>query len=323
MKTAPTSLFGESSRDGLGRGLLALMEQDERVVVLSADLTESTRVSAVAERFPDRFFQIGVAEQNLAGLAAGLALAGRIPFLASYAAFSPANNWGVIRTSLAYSQLPVRIIGGHAGLATGADGATHQALEDIALMRVLPHMTVLAPADAEEAYSLTLQTREINEPVYLRTSKLAVEAAAKMTESKLGPESEIQLGRARLLRAGRDLLILAHGTMVARALAAAARLAQAHHLEASVYSCHTLKPLDTLQFLELSQRHTRIMTLEDHQLIGGLGSALAEFLADHHRPNRLLRLGVNDQFGQSGSAEELYEFYGLSVTQIVARALTI
>lgn len=308
--------YGSSTRDGFGIGLLKLMEADERVVVLCADLSESTRVEAVAEHFPERFVQVGVAEQNLAGIAAGMALGGQIPFIASYAAFSPGNNWGIIRSSICYSNLPVRIMGGHAGLATGADGATHQALEDLAVMRALPNMTIITPADAQEAAVLTQQTTQIGGPVYIRTSKLDVPSLSE-TASQAEP---IELGRARLLRPGSHLAILAHGTMVARALSAATQLAE-QHIHAAVYSMHTLKPLPTEQLLGLSSAGQPLITIEDHQRTGGLGSAIAEFLADHQLPNRLVRLGVNDQFGQSGSADELYQHYQLVTTDIVNQAL--
>lgn len=302
----------KTTRDGFGLGLQEAGRLDSAVVGVCADLTESTRMLPFATEFPDRFIQVGVAEQNLAGVAAGLALAGKIPFAASYACFHPANSWGVIRTSICYSNLNVKIVGGHAGLSTGEDGATHQSLEDIATMRVLPNMTVIVPADGEEARKATIAAARHNGPVYLRTSKFEV----PMTTSE---ETPFDIGKAILLRTGTDITLVACGVMVHRALQAAEEL-ERQGIQAAVLNMHTIKPLDTTSLEFALERSPLFLTLEDHQVSGGLGSAVAEFLSQHHLPSILKIMGVENTFGQSGKGAELLDHYGLSVTNIVEQA---
>lgn len=299
----------QSTRDGFGQGLLEAAQKNSQVVGLCADLTESTRMDGFAKAFPERFVQVGVAEQNLAGLAAGLALGGKVPFAASYACFHPANSWGVIRTSICYSNLNVKIVGGHAGLVTGPDGATHQSLEDIATMRVLPNMTVVVPCDAEEARKATIALAQHVGPAYLRTSKYDIDA---ITFSK----TPFEIGKASTLRNGTDLTIIACGDMVSVALAAASKLDQ-HGTSARVINMHTIKPIDTEAILEAAHQTKAIITLEDHQVIGGLGSAVAEVLAQHAVTTKLKIMGVQDTFGESGPAEQLLEKYGLTPTAVV------
>ncbi|PIR61355.1 MAG: transketolase [Candidatus Pacebacteria bacterium CG10_big_fil_rev_8_21_14_0_10_44_11] len=299
----------KTTRDGFGRGLVEAAQKNQLIVGLNADLTDSTRMSAFAQQFPDRFVQVGVAEQNLAGVAAGFALAGKIPFAASYACFQPANCWGVIRTSIAYSNLNVKLVGGHAGLATGEDGATHQSLEDIALMRVLPNMTVIVPADGEEARKATLAAATHQGPVYLRTSKL--ETGVLTT-----PETPFDIGRAVLLRPGHTLTLVACGVMVARALQASARLEELG-MSAAVLNMHTIKPLDIRALAMALERSPYLITLEDHQAAGGLGSAVAEYLSQQRKEFRLKIMAVKDTFGQSGQGNQLLDYYGLGVEQII------
>lgn len=300
-----------TTRDGFGHGLVEAAQENPHIVGLCADLTESTRMNWFAESFPDRFVELGVAEQNLAGVAAGLALAGKHPVAASYAAFSPANNWGPIRASICYSDLPVTLIGGHAGISIGPDGATHQALEDIALMRVLPNMTVVVPADKEEARKAIKALTNLNHPSYLRITKYESPAVTDTT-------SEFTLGKANVLRTGSDVTLVACGTMVTVALAAAKMLAD-QHITARVINMHTIKPLDVAVLRDANTETNAIISVEEHQIAGGLGSAIAESLAKE--PSRVphLIMGIPDTFGQSGSATELLAAYGLTAENIVSQ----
>lgn len=298
-----------ATRDGFGQGLVEVAQANDQIVGLCADLTESTRMDDFAQAFPERFIQVGVAEQNLAGLAAGFALAGKIPFAASYACFHPANSWGVIRTSIAYSNLNVKIIGGHGGLVTGPDGATHQALEDIALMRVLPNFTVVVPCDAEEARKATHAIAAHTGPVYLRTNKFDQDA---ITTS----DTPFILGKALTLHEGTDITLISCGSVVGQVLEAAHEL-QNRNISVRVLNMHTIKPLDTEAILKALEETTAIITVEDHQAIGGLGSAVAEVLAQAktHVPFKIM--GVADSFGESGTAAELLKKYGLTASHIL------
>lgn len=298
----------QATRDGFGQGLLEAAQENEAVVGLCADLTESTRMNLFAEQYPKRFIELGVAEQNLAGVAAGFALTGKVPFAASYACFHPANSWGVIRTSICYSNLNVKLVGGHAGLSTGEDGATHQSLEDIATMRVLPNMTVIVPADYEEARKATIAAAQLYGPVYLRTAKFATGAITT-------PETPFDIGKAVLLRQGTDITLIACGVMVERALQAAEEL-EHQGIQAAVLNMHTIKPLDTSAIAFALERSPLIVSIEDHQQIGGLGSAITEYLAQQEKPHQLKIMGVKDKFGESGKADELLSKYNLSVQRI-------
>lgn len=295
-------------RDGFGQGLLEAGRKNERIVALTADLAESTRVEAFAQAFPNRFFDVGVAEQNLAGVAAGLSLGGQIPFLASYAAFSPGRNWDQIRVSICYSQLNVKIVGAHAGLTVGADGATHQALEDIALMRVLPNMTVVVPADSVEASKATIAIAEHIGPTYLRLSR----AKSPVITNAQTP---FTLGQAIKLTAGDDVAIFACGVMVAEALTAAKRLA--NKLNVTVINVHTVKPLDRQTIVAAAKLTGAIVVAEEHQAAGGLGGAISELLASH-QPVPMEFVGVNDRFGESGDPAELLAHYHLTADDIIA-----
>lgn len=302
----------QTTRDGFGLGLLQAAQQDERIVGVCADLTESTRMQWFRDQFPERFFQVGVAEQDLVGVAAGLALSGLRPFAASYACFSPANSWGVIRTSVCYNNVPVVIVGGHAGLVTGEDGATHQSLEDIATMRVLPNMTVVVPADGEEARKATIALANHDGPAYLRTSKYTVPLVT--TEETL-----FTLGKSVLLTKGNDLTFIACGSVVAEAVQAALLLRE-NGITTRVINMHTIKPIDQTAILDAASQTKAIFTIEDHQIIGGLGSAVAEVLAENQIAVPFHRLGAVNTFGESGKGSELLKRHGLDFESIAQTA---
>jgi transketolase len=301
----------EPTRKGFGRGLLEAGKRNEQVVALCADLTDSTQMSLFRDEFPRRFVEIGVAEQNLATVAAGMAAIGKIPFTSSYAAFSPGRNWEQIRTTACLNDRPVKVVGSHAGLYTGADGATHQMLEDIALMRVLPNMVVVAPGDSQEAYKATLALAENGKPSYLR---LAREATPIFTTEK----TPFEVGKAYVLQEGSDITIAATGVMTYRVLLAANILAS-DGVSVEVIHCPTIKPLDVAT-LEASVRKTgRILTVEEHQIQGGFGSAVAEALMEVC-PVPLHRMGMKDRFGESGKPDELLKAFGLTETNIALEA---
>lgn len=313
-----------ATRDGYGKGVVAAGERDERVVVLCADVTESTRSHWFAKKFPDRFIEVGVAEQNLAVVASGMAAYGKIPFAASYGVFSPGRNWEQIRTNICINNVPVKIIGGHAGVVTGPDGATHQALEDIALMRVLPRMVVVVPCDAVEAEKATLAIAFNGKPSYLR---IAREKSPVFTS----PETPFELGHAEVFRhpsassgQAADVAIIACGSLVHTALLAAQELAK-EGIECTVVNSHTIKPIDERTIAQVARNTGAVVTVEDHQIMGGLGSAIAEVFA-RNAPVPQEFVGIRDRFGESGSAQELLEAYGLdeeaikqAVTRVIAR----
>lgn len=297
----------ESMRAGFGRGLVRAAEADERVVALSADLADSTQLTAFRQQFGDRFIEVGVAEQNLVTVASGLAMAGRRPFAASYAVFSPGRNWEQIRTTVALNEQPVVIVGSHAGINVGPDGATHQMLEDIALMRALPNMVVVAPGDAHEAEQATMALARYDGPSYIR---LAREKSAVFLPS----DEAFEVGKARVLREGSDVALMGTGTMTHALLVAAERLAE-QGVSAEVVHVPTIKPLDEAQVFTSAQKCGRVVTAEEAQVAAGFGSAVTEFLSGA-LPMPVKRIGVHDRYGQSGSAEELLEHYGLTPEQI-------
>ncbi|MFA6132056.1 MAG: transketolase family protein [Patescibacteria group bacterium] len=304
-----------ATRDGFGEGLLEAGKKNKRIVVLSADLTESTRCLPFKTKFPERFIQLGVAEQSMASIAAGLALGGKIPFITSYAIFSPGRNWEQIRTNIALQKTNVKIIGSHAGLNVGADGATHQMLEDIALTRVLPNMTVIVPCDALEARKATLAAATIKGPVYLRLTR---EPSPVFTK----PLTPFKVGRAETFYKGNDATIIAAGPILFEALKAAVNLKQKNGINVRVINCHTIKPLDTKTILAAAKQTGAIVTVEEHMVAGGLGSAVAELLAEHC-PVPMEFVGVKDKFGESGKPEELLEKYGLKAKDIMAAAIKV
>jgi transketolase len=298
----------EPIRAGFGRGLLEAGHRDKAIVALCADLTGSTKMDEFAKSYPERFVEVGIAEQNLVTVAAGMALAGKIPFVSSYAAFSPGRNWEQIRTTICLNQTNVKIVGSHAGVSVGPDGATHQMLEDIALMRVLPHMTVVAPCDAVEAEKATWALAHHEGPAYIR---LAREKSPVITTDK----TPFSLSKAQVLRRGKDITIVACGIMVYQALMAAEQL-EKDGIEAEVINAAVIKPLDTITIAASARKTGAVLTAEEHQVAGGLGSAVAEALGDHY-PVPLHRVGMLDHFGESGTPDELLEHFGLTAPHLV------
>lgn len=299
------------TRKGFGEGLKKAGQENESVVALCADLTESTQMHIFKEAFPERFFEVGIAEQNLATVGAGLALTGKIPFLSSYAAFSPGRNWEQIKTTVGLNDLPVKVVGSHAGLYTGADGATHQMLEDIALMRVMPNMVVLCPGDALEAEKMTIAMAKNAQPNYIRLSR---EATPVFTTDK----TPFEIGRAYILEPGHEVTIVSTGTMTYPALMAAQMLFK-DGIDAEVIHVPTVKPLDGVTILESLRKTKCVVTVEEAQIHGGLGGAVAELIAENY-PVPLRRVGVKDQYGQSGKPDQLLEHYGLTPKHIAMAA---
>lgn len=304
------------TRDGFGQALLELGESNKNVVAVCADLAESTRMLAFKDKYPERYIEVGVAEQNLAAFASGLANYGKIPFIASYATFSPGRNNEQIRTTISLNNLPVKIVGSHAGLSVGPDGATHQALEDIALMRVQPNMTVLSPCDIHEAKKATLAAAEHTGPVYLR---LAREKTPVVTDAS----APFSIGKANVLwkSAKPVVALIATGPLVYNALVAAKEL-EANGTGAIVLNVHTIKPIDREAIVAAAKNAGAVVSIEEHQIAGGLGSAVSEVLSQEC-PVPMEYIGVHDRFGQSGEMGELYEEYGLTAKHIVAAALKV
>ncbi len=301
----------EPIRKGFGRGLLEAGKRDENVVGACADLTESTQMILFAKEFPERFVEIGVAEQNLVTVGSGMAAMGKIPFVSSYAAFSPGRNWEQIRTTICLNDRPVKIVGAHAGLSVGLDGATHQMLEDVALMRVLPNMVVVVPGDSIEAEKATLALALDKRPAYLR---LAREASPVITT----PETPFEIGKAYVYAPGNDITIIATGTMTYQALVAAEMLFK-DGIDAEVVHVPTIKPLDNVTILRSVQKTKAVITVEEGQIIGGLGGAIAELLGEE-LPTKMKRLGMRDRFGESGDPAELLHHFGLTAKHIALAA---
>lgn len=307
-------------RDGFGDGLVEAARSDSRIVGLCADLTESTRMEAFAKEFPNRFIEIGISEQNLASVASGMAAMGKIPFISSYAAFSPGRNWEQIRTTICYNDVPVKIAGSHAGLTVGPDGGTHQALEDIALMRVLPNMQVICPCDVHEAKRATLALLKTKYPTYIR---LAREKSPVLTT----PETPFEIGKAQVFFKSKgtkmDVVIIACGSLVYQSLKAAKELDESG-IKVSVVNIATIKPLDTKVIDDSIEEAGALVTVEEHQIAGGLGSAVAEYVAAHN-PVPIEFVGVRNAFGQSGKPNELIDVYELnqnSIEQAVYKVLS-
>lgn len=304
-------IASEPIRKGFGRGLLAAGKLNEQVVAACADLTDSTQMSLFAKEFPDRYIEIGVAEQNLVTVASGMAAMGKIPFVSSYAAFSPGRNWEQIRTTICLNDQPVKVIGSHAGISVGPDGATHQMLEDIALMRVLPNMVVIAPGDGPEAERATLALAADKRPSYMR---LAREATPIITTDK----TPFEIGRAYVYTEGHDITVVTTGTMTYQAMVAAEKLFK-DGIDLEVIHCPTIKPLDAATILKSVQKTGRVITVEEAQINGGLGGAIAELVSEHH-PVPLKRIGMRDRFGESGKPEELLQHFGLTAKHIMLAA---
>lgn len=318
-----SKLFGDdvekiAIRTGFGKGLVAAGKADENVVALCADLTESTQMETFKNEFPKRFVEMGVAEQNLVTVASGMAAMGKIPFCSSYAMFSPGRNWEQIRTTIAYNDRPVVIVGSHTGVSVGPDGGTHQALEDIALMRILPNMAVVSPCDSVEAEKATRALALLGKPAYIR---LAREKTPVMTTV----ETPFEIGKAQTFYAPDGIAhvgIIATGALVHTALLAARDL-EKKGVKVKVINLTTIKPLDTDAILALAKETRAIVTVEEHQIAGGLGSAVSEFLAQTF-PVPIEFIGVHDRFGQSGTMSELLKEYGMDredIKQAVIRVL--
>lgn len=298
------------TRDGYGEGLLEAGEKNENVVALCADLTESTRTEGIAKKFPERFFEVGVAEQNLATIGAGLGISGKIPFISSYAAFSPGRNWEQIRTTISYNNSNVKIVGAHTGISVGPDGATHQAIEDIATMRVMANMRVFVPCDVIEAKKATLSAAKIMGPVYLRFGR---EKTPVMTTEA----TPYVPGRGEIFFESRapQVAIIACGPLLYNALLAARELEKAK-INILVVNLHTIKRLDESLLLSIAKKAKAIVTVEEHQVAGGLAGAVAEFYAKN-LPVPIECIGMQDVFGESGKPNELIEKYSMGVKSII------
>ena len=300
----------KTTRDGFGKAMMTLGEKNKDIVCLTADLKDSTRLTEFSEKFPERFFDTGVAEQALVTIASGMANYGKIPFVTSFAVFSPGRNWEQIRTTICLNDVPVKIVGTHAGLNVGADGATHQALEDIALMRVLPNMTVLSPCDSEEAKKATLEAAKLESPVYIRLTR---EKFPVITTEK----TPFKIGRAEIFWHSKDpqVAIVATGSMVYESMKAAKELDK-KGIETLVINVHTIKPLDERLILNAAKITGALVTAEEHQINGGLGSVVAEVVTRNF-PFPIEFVGIKDSFGESGTREELFKKYGLTKERII------
>ncbi len=306
-----TILDKKDTRSGFGAGLSALGKNNPNVVALCADLTGSLKMDAFAKDYPDRFFQVGIAEANMMGIAAGLTIGGKIPFTGTFANFSTGRVYDQIRQSIAYSGKNVKICASHAGLTLGEDGATHQILEDIGMMRMLPGMVVINPCDFNQTKAATMAIADYKGPVYLRFGRPVV---PNFTD----PEQKFEIGKALMLNEGSDVTIFATGHLVWKAIEAGHALAE-KGIDAEVINIHTIKPLDVDAVLRSVRKTHCVVTAEEHQLNGGLGDAIAQVLSRHY-PTPLEMVGVNDSFGESGKPEELMEKYGLNTAAIVKAA---
>lgn len=296
------------TRNGYGEGLLALGEADKKVVVLTADLAESTRVEAFGKKYPDRFIECGVAEQNMMGIAAGLALYGKTPFVSSYATFSPGRNWDQLRVSVCYSQANVKVAGNHTGVSVGPDGATHQALEDIAITRVLPNLTVIVPCDSIEAKKTTVAAGKMQGPVYFRLGRSA-------TPVMTTEQTPFQIGKAYVMKDGTDVVIIGSGSVLYNALLAAEEL-EKQGVSVMVVNNHTIKPIDVDTIIGAASHCGAVVTVEEHQTMGGCGSAVCEVLAQNC-PVPVEMVGMPNTFGESGEPQELIEKYGMGKNAII------
>ncbi|MBD3251801.1 transketolase family protein [Candidatus Uhrbacteria bacterium] len=296
------------TRNGYGDGLVQIGKKNKDVVVLTGDLAESTRAHKFQQEFPDRFVECGVAEQNMMGVAAGLALAGKIPFVSSYAVFVPGRNWDQLRVSVCYSNANVKVAGAHAGISVGPDGATHQALEDIAITRVLPGLTVIVPCDYEEAKKCTIAVSKMKGPVYFRFAR---EKTPHITTSK----TTFIIGKNYVCNEGKDVTIAACGPLLYEALLASKDL-EAKKISAEVINCHTIKPFDEETLVTSVQKTGACVTVEEHQITGGLNGAVSETLGRHH-PVPIEAVGMPNRFGESGQPDELLKKYGMKAKDIV------
>lgn len=302
------------TRDGYGQGLVIAGEKDRNVVVLCADLKESTRSHWFAEKFPERFFEMGVAEQNMATVAAGLGISGKIPFISSYAVFSPGRNWEQIRTAIAYNDSNVKICGAHAGVSVGPDGATHQAIEDITIMRAMPNMKVIVPCDVIEAKKATISAAQIWGPVYLRFTR---EKTSVMTteETPFVPGKAYEIWNPPAGGKKPQVVIIGCGSVLYNALQAAKEL-EKEKISVAVLNNHTIKPIDEKKIIEYAKKCGAVVSVEEHNIVGGLGGTIAEVLAKNF-PVPMEFVGIRDCFGESGNPEELIEKYGMGSEDII------
>ncbi len=296
------------TRNGYGDALLELGKTNKNVYVLCADLTESTRADKFAKAYPNQFVEIGIAEQNLVTVASGLAHAGKIPFASSYAAFCPGRCWEQIRTTICYNNQNVKIIGAHAGVSVGPDGATHQMLEDIAIMRALPNMTVVVPLDYNQTSAATKAIAKHIGPAYMRFAR-------DPTPQLTTPKTPFQIGKIQVLQDGSDLTIIGCGPILFQAIQAASILKNQHNISVAILNCHTIKPLDTRTIEAYAKKTKRIITIEEAQIAGGLGSAIAEHLSSTI-PTHIYRLGIKDHYGESGEPSELLKKFKLTPQDI-------
>ncbi|HPE16265.1 MAG TPA: transketolase family protein [Oscillospiraceae bacterium] len=294
-----------ATREAYGRMLIELAEKDSDLVVLDADLSSATKTKDFSKAYPDRFFNMGIAEANMMGVAAGLAACGKKPFANTFAMFAAGRAWEQVRNSIAYPRLNVKVVGSHGGLSVGEDGATHQCIEDFALMRAIPGMLVLCPCDGHEMRLATAALLDYEGPAYLRLGRLAVD-----TVTDAAPGYRFELGKAALLRDGTDVTVVASGMMVQMALRAAETLA-GEDISARVLDMHTIKPVDGAALLRAAEETGAVVTTEEHNVLGGLGAAVAEYLSEH-RPVPVVRHGVKDEFGRSGKAQQVLAAYGLT-----------
>ncbi|MBT6844022.1 MAG: transketolase family protein [Candidatus Melainabacteria bacterium] len=302
-----------ATREAYGKALKELGDKNPNVVVLDADLSGSTQTKHFAKAHPDRFFNMGIAEMNMIGTAAGLARMGKIPFASSFAMFAAGRAWEFVRNSVAHNHLNVKVCATHAGLTVGEDGASHQIIEDVAIMRVIPTMTVIVPADAIEAYQAIYAIAEYDGPVYARLGRAKVPVV-------FDENYRFEIGKAATLVEGGDVSLIACGVMVYRAIEAAKEL-EKQGIRAEVINMATIKPLDNAAIIKTASKTGRVITLEEHNVIGGLGDAVASVLAEEHNSNVIFkRMGIEDKFGQSGDGMALLDHYGLAVSDIVAEA---
>jgi transketolase len=296
------------TRNGFGEGLIEAGTRNRNVLAICADLAESTRMEGFKKAHPEQYIEIGVAEQMLVAMAGGLAAVGKTPWIASYAMFNPGRSWEQVRTIMALNQTDVKIAGAHAGVSVGPDGATHQAIEDIAIMRVIPKMMVVVPCDSEQTKKATIALSETFGPAYLRFAR---EKSAIVTT----PETPFEIGKAQVFREGKDVAIVACGILVYNALIAADQLSREDGIEARVVNNHTVKPMDTEAIVDAARSCGAVVTVEEHQKHAGMGSRVAEILAQHE-PVPIEFVGVEDRFGQSGDPVELIEYYGMGTASI-------
>jgi transketolase len=298
----------QATRDAYGKALVALGAENHDIVVLDADLSKSTKTADFAKHYPERFFNMGIAEANLLGTAAGLAAAGKIPFASTFAVFATGRAFEQIRNSIAYPKLNVKIAATHAGVTVGEDGGSHQAIEDIAIMRALPNMTVLVPADGEETRQAINAAVEYKGPVYIRMGRLDVPLL-------FDSNYDFKIGKANAVREGSDVVVFANGVMLAAALEAAKELEQ-EGIQVAVVNVASVKPLDEETVITYAKKTGAVVTAEEHNIIGGLGSAIAEVLGEN-APTPMVRVGIKDTFGESGRPYELLEKYGLTKKEVV------